>query len=45
VLYLVDGHHALAAHLITGAEAIPVKLLRPMVRPEDPALASGLVEA
>jgi hypothetical protein len=45
VLYLVDGHHALAAHLITGAEAIPVKLLRPMVRPEDPALTGGLVEA
>jgi hypothetical protein len=30
VLYLVDGHHALAAHLITGAEAIPVRLVRPL---------------
>lgn len=26
-LYVVDGHHALAAHLATGSEHIPVKLL------------------
>lgn len=26
-LYVVDGHHALAAHLITGAERIPARLL------------------
>lgn len=26
-LFVVDGHHALAAHLLTGAERIPVRLL------------------
>jgi hypothetical protein len=29
LLHLVDGHHALAAHLVTGSERIPVKLVRP----------------
>jgi hypothetical protein len=28
VLYVVDGHHALAAHLVTGAERIPIRLVR-----------------
>jgi hypothetical protein len=28
VLYVVDGHHALAAHLAAGSERIPVRLLR-----------------
>lgn len=28
-LHVVDGHHALAAHLITGAERIPVRLVAP----------------
>ncbi len=26
-LHVVDGHHALAAHLATGAERIPVRLV------------------
>jgi hypothetical protein len=29
VLHVVDGHHALAAHLVTGAERIPVRLVAP----------------
>jgi hypothetical protein len=28
ILHLVDGHHALAAHLVTGAELLPVRLVR-----------------
>lgn len=27
-LHVVDGHHALAAHLATGAETVPVALTR-----------------
>lgn len=27
-LHVVDGHHALAAHLITGADRIPVRYVR-----------------
>jgi hypothetical protein len=30
-LHVVDGHHALAAHLATGAERVPVALARPRV--------------
>jgi hypothetical protein len=30
-LHVVDGHHALAAHLATGAETIPVALARAAV--------------
>ena len=30
-LHVVDGHHALAAHLVTGAERLPVALRRPRV--------------
>jgi hypothetical protein len=26
-LFAVDGHHALAAHLVTGSERIPVRLV------------------
>lgn len=29
ILHLIDGHHALAAHLATGGERIPVRLVRP----------------
>ena len=29
-VYVVDGHHALAAHLITGAEQLPVRLVQPV---------------
>lgn len=29
LVHVVDGHHALAAHLATGGERIPVKLVRP----------------
>lgn len=28
-LHVVDGHHALAAHLATGVERIPVRLVTP----------------
>ena len=28
VLHVIDGHHELAAHLITGAERVPVRLGR-----------------
>jgi hypothetical protein len=28
-LHVVDGHHALAAHLAAGTDRIPVKLARP----------------
>lgn len=31
-LYVVDGHHALAAHLATGADRVPVKLVTAPVR-------------
>lgn len=30
-LHVVDGHHALAAHLVTGAERLPVALKRARV--------------
>jgi hypothetical protein len=30
-LHVVDGHHALAAHLATGAETVPVALVRAAV--------------
>lgn len=33
VLHVVDGHHALAAHLITGADQIPVRLVRGLDEP------------
>ena len=33
VLWVVDGHHSLAAHLAAGTEQIPVKL----VSPREPA--------
>ena len=29
-LYVVDGHHALAAHLITGTQRLPVRYVRPV---------------
>lgn len=28
-LHVIDGHHALAAHLAAGTERVPVKLARP----------------
>jgi hypothetical protein len=31
-LHVVDGHHALAAHLAAGSERVPIKLARPRVR-------------
>ena len=31
VLHVVNGHHALAAHLIIGSERIPAKLVAPAV--------------
>lgn len=36
-LYVVDGHHALAAHLATGADRVPVKLVSTLhaARPSD----------
>ncbi len=30
LLHVVDGHHALAAHLAVGSDRIPVRLLRPV---------------
>lgn len=36
VLHVVAGHHELAAHLITGAERIPVRLGRAQRRAEAP---------
>lgn len=30
-LHVVDGHHALAAHLAVGSDRVPVKLVRPRV--------------
>jgi hypothetical protein len=47
VLYLVDGHHALAAHLITGTERIPVKLFRAKVPGNggDAGSVAALLEA
>lgn len=39
-LHVVDGHHALAAHLAAGTERIPVRLVTPsLVR--DPAVAGA----
>lgn len=31
-LYVVDGHHALAAHLVTGREWLPARLVEPRAR-------------
>lgn len=37
VLHVVDGHHELAAHLITGAERVPVRLGRAATADRDAA--------
>lgn len=37
-LHVVDGHHALAAHLAAGTERIPVRLVTPSLV-HDPAVA------
>ncbi|MFU8840276.1 MAG: hypothetical protein ACNA8R_06100 [Nitriliruptoraceae bacterium] len=39
-LHVVDGHHALAAHLAAGTERIPVRLVTPATV-RDPAVADA----
>jgi hypothetical protein len=39
-LHIVDGHHALAAHLAAGTERIPVRLVTPTTV-RDPAVADA----
>jgi hypothetical protein len=39
-LHVIDGHHALAAHLAAGTERIPVRLVTPTTV-RDPAVADA----
>jgi hypothetical protein len=45
VLHVVDGHHELAAHLITGAERVPVRLSRVGSRPSGAVVRGEAIHA